>query len=678
MPSTPSTTSARRHQSGVACQACRRRKVRCSFSVTGVPCTACTQDQVECLVNTKQLNRFQRNRTPVTPSLRPIAPAQTHGVNGSSSSNKNDLPSEPNVAGNTATPLSGGPHNIEAEERNGVEIATAALGQPQNVGEVPFYTGEGTGPTSALNICSLPRHFFIPVTNRVSLSDEDRNYLQIKGVFTLPSKAVCDSFLRAYFYHVHPVMPVIDVNLLLNMHHSGRLQEYNLLLLWSIFFVAVNFVPANVYEQEEGCNSRREMKAMFYSRAKCMYDNGAETDKIVLLQSSLLLGFWYSELDEHMQPWYWTGIAIDLCQMLGLHRDPHSSKANSSITPQQWCLWRRLWWSCFFRDRWLGLTLGRPLRINLNDCDTPMPVVADMLSDMDRIPDSAAAAAYLPNDFPRLAQYWVKLIELSKVLGTVITMNYQAVRPRPSLQQFETVEQDILRFQLPDLYEAGLSRWAGFYAYHVHLHYQALAITFYRPYERDTPEGLDPNEEEDWRHRVRSKADAAASRTNYILDALVQGKLLEYVGPMTPPLLIPAMQTHLLHCKRADPLSKRLRLNKLDMCILILEELQKTYTAASIYRVLFIKAIQQIFPGYSKGIEPLHQNAPAASGAGASNATDPTSSTTGSSAEDPITYDVSLSDDQEADAAATDSFVHALTDEASIFNLLGNMGSDMI
>jgi hypothetical protein len=33
--------------------------------------------------------------------------------------------------------------------------------------------------------------------------------------------------------------------------------------------------------------------------------------------------------------------------------------------------------------------------------------------------------------------------------------------------------------------------------------------------------------------------------------------------------------------------------------MLVLEEFQKTYTVASIYRGIFTKAIQQIFPGYS-------------------------------------------------------------------------------
>jgi hypothetical protein len=58
------------------------------------------------------------------------------------------------------------------------------------------------------------------------------------------------------------------------------------------------------------------------------------------------------------------------------------------------------------------------------------------------------------------------------------------------------------------------------------------------------------------------------------------------------------MQTHLLQCKFGDPLAKRIRLNKLEVCMLVMEELQKTYTVASVYRGIFTKAIQQIFPDY--------------------------------------------------------------------------------
>lgn len=58
-------------------------------------------------------------------------------------------------------------------------------------------------------------------------------------------------------------------------------------------------------------------------------------------------------------------------------------------------------------------------------------------------------------------------------------------------------------------------------------------MTFYRSWGTDAPNELLDNEKKDWQHRMRLKADAAASRTNEILDALVQDNLLGFAGPMT-------------------------------------------------------------------------------------------------------------------------------------------------
>lgn len=202
-----------------------------------------------------------------------------------------------------------------------------------------------------------------------------------------------------------------------------------------------------------------------------MYNNGNERNKIVLLQSSLLIGFWHSDIEEHTQPWYWTGIAITLCQILGLHRDPGVSSYSSSITDRQRSFWRRLWWSCFFRDRWLGLTLGRPLRINLDFCDIPMPSVDDILFDIN-VPGVSTLNAHLPSDMPRLAEYWVILIELSRQLGNILMMNSQTARHMPSLDKVKALEMQLLQSRLPDQYEGGLTRSSRFYSNHVHLHYQ--------------------------------------------------------------------------------------------------------------------------------------------------------------------------------------------------------------
>ncbi|KAL9470861.1 hypothetical protein ACSS6W_008802 [Trichoderma asperelloides] len=507
-------STPRRHRSAFACQNCRRRKVRCSVSVTGIPCVGCTQDNIDCIVHqTQDLKRQQPKerfghhdsfRRPVElelghpasdsrRALQSLSPASVeHGL--STATSYTSLSDGSKRAGKARSSRSGTEiRGNQDEQRTGTEISSAALGQNNQAAIAPFYTGiaimpqpyqitmlmleigEAPGFTSILDACSpsqqpAARHILISEAP-ISLSDEDREYLRCKGVFTLPQKSTCDELLRAYFHHVHPIMPVVDASVLLKLHQTGKASEWNLLILWSMFFVAANFVDAHVWTLE-GYSSRNEMKAAMYSRAKCMYDNGGETDKVVLLQSALLMAFWHSKWDGHSQPWYWTGVAISLAQILGLHRDPDSVKFNTSIPSHRRHLWRRLWWSCFFRDRSLSLTLGRPMRINLSDCNMPMASAADVVSDLSQIPPSVAKA-YIPDDLPQLAEYWVLLIQLNKLL---------------------------------------------------------------------------------------------------------------------------------------DALSRRLSLNKLELCMMVMEELEEMYTSASLYRGVFSEAICQLYPNYSASSTMSEQN----------------------------------------------------------------------
>jgi hypothetical protein len=204
---------------------------------------------------------------------------------------------------------------------------------------------------------------------------------------------------------------------------------------------------------------------------QCLHHNGGETDHTVLLQSALLLGFYHSEADTHTQPWYWLGVAISLSQSIGLHRCSAAVCATSPIPVQQQRLWRRLWWICFYRDRWLSLTMGRPLRINKNDCNTAMPSADDMLSDFTALPEPISAA-YIPKDLSQLADYWVTMIELTQLLGDTLTLSYQPFGPPSSFQQVEGLEQEIMRFRLPENKGVAKSPLATFYLYHLQLHYQ--------------------------------------------------------------------------------------------------------------------------------------------------------------------------------------------------------------
>ncbi|KAJ6008619.1 hypothetical protein N7522_003635 [Penicillium canescens] len=653
--------STRRYRSAAACQNCRQRKVRCSVTVTGVPCIGCTQDGRECHLPAKgQTMREKQARRAASAVSSPVN-TRPAGMVSQSSTSVDAFPGASQVQNFIRPPVAVArsvshppdyPHRRD-EEQTGVEIATKVLGGNNKNGQAPFYTGDSPGFGGVFDICSSPRqpvqrHILLTSKTSTKLSPEDKEYLQYKGVFNLPREKTYNELLQAYFHHVHPLTPVVDATTLPQLYPSGDNQQHNLLLIWSICFVAANYISADTWRLE-GFSSRKDMKDSMYSRAKCLHYIGGETDHTVLLQSALLLGFYHSEADTHTQPWYWLGVAISLCQSIGLHRFSSAVCATSPIPEQQQRLWRRLWWTCVFRDRWLSLTMGRPLRINMNDCNTMMPSADDMLSDFVELPGSTA---FIPRDLPQLADYWVTMIQLTQLLGDTLTLSYQPFGPSPSFQQVEELERKIMLFQLPNNHDTGSSPFATFYLYHLELHYQAFLVTFYRPFITKTPEGLPIPRQNSWQIHVRNSIDTAALQTNAVLDSLVREKLLDFSGPMTPPLLVPAMHVHLLNCKSPGPLSRRLGLNKLELCMMVLEQMQHTHPSSSLFRGIFLAAIHHIFPSYvaQSTIPEL------------------------ASSESSPPQDISVNDPMAGITIGEDA-IDALMDEVSIFNFWESLNS---
>lgn len=94
--------------------------------------------------------------------------------------------------------------------------------------------------------------------------------------------------------------------------------------------------------------------------------------------------------------------------------------------------------------------------------------------------------------------------------------------------------------------------------------------------------------------------------------------------------------------------------------MLVMEELQKTYTAASVYRGIFMKAIQQIFPNYRpSALLSTHTASPDRTSTGLPGSDNP----------EPVAGHVGQDTDQGMETSFNDDFVDALMDQASLFNL---------
>jgi hypothetical protein len=60
------------------------------------------------------------------------------------------------------------------------------------------------------------------------------------------------------------------------------------------------------------------------------------------------------------------------------------------------------------------------------------------------------------------------------------------------------------------------------------------------------------------------------------------------------PLLVPAMQTHLLESRSCDQLSRSMGLHKLELCMMVIREVESIYPAAKLIRGIFLEAVERL------------------------------------------------------------------------------------
>lgn len=77
------------------------------------------------------------------------------------------------------------------------------------------------------------------------LPQADIEYLQRKGALALPLPSSHEHLLRAYFHHVHPMLPILPLSKLGEMRSLAAIPQHGMLLYWSMAVVAVNVSPSD-------------------------------------------------------------------------------------------------------------------------------------------------------------------------------------------------------------------------------------------------------------------------------------------------------------------------------------------------------------------------------------------------------------------------------------------------
>jgi hypothetical protein len=136
--------------------------------------------------------------------------------------------------------------------------------------------GESLGVATIMDVSeqqqAMPRHILLNSTPPVSISRVDHDYLRHKGVLSLLDDASCKELLRAYFHHVHPILPVFNLVNLPAIESLTASPSSDMLLFWAMAVAAVNVRSSSV--------SRPFTQLMYQVRSRrCVEEGGIHIAK---------------------------------------------------------------------------------------------------------------------------------------------------------------------------------------------------------------------------------------------------------------------------------------------------------------------------------------------------------------------------------------------------------------
>ncbi|KAI1824738.1 fungal-specific transcription factor domain-containing protein [Xylaria intraflava] len=645
------TVKVAKRRAARACVSCRARKVRCDV-VEGAPCGNCRWDGVECVVQesrrrkkslfdtTSQLAEAHllkaKTPNPITASVQSLLhPAK---LSPAAAPNSDASDHEVSRRGNAEVPIP------KPQSQRPKLISTV---QPNNQGSRypnifpqlhPSHsnTSSNTDTSAGADVeASKMTQFHKPPEELdffqkykflrplpPKIAPEDVAYLRAKGALSVPSLPLQKALLHAYVEYVYPYNPLLDLHDFLGIidANDGSRGQISLFLYQAVMFCATAFV-SNKALKEAGYASRKAARKVFFSKARLLYDFDYESDRLLLVQGLLLMTYWYETPDDQKDTWHWMGVAISLGHTIGLHRNP----ANTNMLPKRRKLWKRIWWSCFMRDRLIALGMRRPTRIKDEDFDVPMLDEEDfdfeVLPDHTRVVGSECTLLYDVAMQRELAQMCVAKAKLSLCISDMLKAQYSVLicaKTHPDSMMNSTMmllpNKQLDNMEKVAQCDRKLSKWAetlpesckyrplstldnrngrsviAVQRNLLHMVYFTTVSALHRPlFLTSTPREVHqtPSSVQQQASRMRVYDSAAQiTRMAAELNALRLDKFLPTTGVT---VILPAIIIHMIEMKNISPAIQAAAYKGFQQCMRVMDRLRGIYSAAD-YAVAFVLA----------------------------------------------------------------------------------------
>jgi hypothetical protein len=350
-----------------------------------------------------------------------------------------------------------------------------------------------------------------------------------------------------------------------------------------------------------------------------LYDFDYEIDRVALVQSLLLMTYWYETPDDQKDTWHWMGVAISLAHTIGLHRDPEKS----NMEPHKKKLWKRIWWSCFMRDRLVALGMRRPTRVKDEDYDVPMLTEDDFeLQPVSENITIVPMDCTLVRDVEaqrRLAQMCIAKAKLCLCISHVLSAQYSVLVKCQGMQGQEgSTRSSVMLFpkkldQTDEVKrcDVELTKWItdlpASCAYSdelvdgnsgaplfvqrslLHMVYFTTLSALHRPQVLPSAATSQPDSSRELQDLSRKKVREASREITRISQDLHTRGLEKYLPTTGVTVLLPAIIIHLLDIKSSNDEARQAAMEGFCQCMLVLERLRDNYSSAD-FATQFLEA----------------------------------------------------------------------------------------
>ncbi|ETI22619.1 hypothetical protein G647_06695 [Cladophialophora carrionii CBS 160.54] len=605
-----------------ACHCCRGRKVRCDVVESGIPCTNCRLDEVECVVTEGK----RRRKTYSEGELFHQSPCNSaedekelpqFPIFDDIDELNNFLPSLPSCE--TTRSLKGSEDVFQHKPHMLYQTQGHRLSQEERFRRMSVISSKQQSPSLSLAATmsyfpqqpSRPNIVLPPFIRPISpmIMTEDLEFLQRKGALLIPETGFRNELLRCYVQYVYPFMPIIDLQDFLGTIEKNQATDtVSLLLFQAVMFAATAYIDMR-YLLAQGYMTRKAARKSFFEKVKLLYDFDYEADRITIVQAALLMTYWYESPDDPKDVWHWLGIATSVARTIGLNCDTSNAPL---MTPQQRRLWKRIWWSCYMRDRLIAIGMRRPMRINDGDFDVQMldvsdfeteslsPELSKMLGGCPAVKDSSKRVT--------LAKMCIGLAQLCLCISKVLAVQYSTLGHKIGATQETTMRlvpkksaaepADVIQCDREfDQWHQSLDPGIPYFAPDsrervatndgevVHLHrallngvYLTAISALHRP--QILPSAPNVVVVPELRELSKRKVREAADDITEMYKELFALDMIRYLPNTGVTCLLPAIIIHLLDIKSTDNNIRQASTRKFHFCMQALQRLREMYASA--------------------------------------------------------------------------------------------------